>query len=298
MKNFLFCLAIFMTLAIPFSLKAITVLEPYRIGEMLVYPIEDAANAFGRDIFPDDEETKQKMNAAFPRPESPASINVFLVRYANKWILIDTGLGTKESKIMTTFELLHITPRQIDIVILTHNHADHTGGILDSTGKARYPYAQLWISMEELASGHLRSEDPDPTLKKISDTYNKRINTFEEGTEILPGLIAHLAPGHTVGHAVIEFKDKMLFIGDLLHAVKWQFANPEICSAYDQDDKTTVASRVRILNMAADKKLVVAGAHLPYPGLGTVKKNTDVADRPAFRYFQIKGYDMALPKNR
>ena len=298
MKNLLFCFAILLTFVMSNSLKAVTVLEPYRIGEMLVYPIEDAANAFGRDLFPDDEETKQKMNAAFPRPESPASINVFLVRYENKWILIDTGLGTKESKIMTTFETLHLTPRQIDIVILTHNHADHTGGILDGTGKARYPYAQLWISMDELASGHLRSENPDPTLKKLSDTYNKRINTFGEGTEILPGLITHLAPGHTVGHAVIEVKDKMLFIGDLLHAVKWQFANPEICSKYDQDVKATVASRVQFLNMAAEKNLVVAGAHLPYPGMGTVKKNTDVTDRPAFRYFQIKGYDMALPKNR
>jgi glyoxylase-like metal-dependent hydrolase (beta-lactamase superfamily II) len=86
------------------------------------------------------------------------------------------------------------------------------------------------------------------------------------------------AIGHTPGHAafLIESKktneNKLLIIGDVIHAAALQFPVPEACASFDQDKDKAAASRKRILDFAAQEKMFIGGMHLPSPSIGTVKK--------------------------
>jgi hypothetical protein len=53
------------------------------------------------------------------------------------------------------------------------------------------------------------------------------------------------------------------------HAV--QFAHPEVAIEYDNDAKQAVITRKRIFARAAREKLLVAGMHLPFPGIGHIR---------------------------
>jgi len=92
------------------------------------------------------------------------------------------------------------------------------------------------------------------------------------------------AAGHTPGHTVFLIepknvvqgagaKERVLIIGDLLHAAALQFPVPEACARFDMDTTKAIASRKRLLDFAAQEKIPVAGMHLPPPHIGTVKKN-------------------------
>jgi glyoxylase-like metal-dependent hydrolase (beta-lactamase superfamily II) len=85
---------------------------------------------------------------------------------------------------------------------------------------------------------------------------------------------ATLTPGHTPGHAVYVVKTgarQVWFIGDLVHVAKVQFEHPEVTMAFDTDQAAAAKVRLELWRKAAKEGAVLAGAHLPFPGLGQVK---------------------------
>jgi glyoxylase-like metal-dependent hydrolase (beta-lactamase superfamily II) len=101
---------------------------------------------------------------------------------------------------------------------------------------------------------------------------------FSFGEKPVEGLTAKNAVGHTPGHTAFLLEsggEKLLFIGDLLHAAALQFPYPEMCASYDRDQSQAVISRRNILNEAADLNMPVAGAHIPHSGVGLVAKSGD-----------------------
>ena len=79
---------------------------------------------------------------------------------------------------------------------------------------------------------------------------------------------------HTRGHAayLIESKgERLLILGDAVHAHAVQFARPQVAIEFDSDKKQAVATRKKLFAWAAKEKLLVSGMHLPFPGLGHVR---------------------------
>ncbi len=114
----------------------------------------------------------------------------------------------------------------------------------------------------------------DELPRAMLAAYGDRLGTFEFGDEILPGFTAVEAVGHTPGHTAFSLKSggqEILFVGDIVHAAALQFPEPDECAAYDRDKEQAVASRKRLLTLAAENNLPVAGAHIPFPGVGFVK---------------------------
>ncbi|GEM_PF-3203811 len=259
----------------------------YTCDETLIYPIRECDNAFSRQLFPQDKASQELMDASYPAQSVPGSTNAFLIFHKKKWILIDTGITSKESTVLATLEQLHVAPMQVEIIIITHNHSDHTGNLLDSFGRARFPKAVVYLPAEEVKAAKLRSSTPDPHIKSITEGYMKRNRAYKDGQEIVPGLKAIAAPGHTLGHMMLLLNESALFIGDLVHAVLWQFPNPELCTAYDADPAKASESRIKFLEQAAENDWVILGAHIPYPGIGTVNKVKD-AKKPAFQFITLK----------
>lgn len=104
-----------------------------------------------------------------------------------------------------------------------------------------------------------------------------RLRRFQPGISALPaGITALDSQGHTPGHVSYRFDggtgNTVLVWGDVLHYHAVQFARPDASFEADSDRSKAIASRRRLLAQAADGRWWVAGAHLPFPGLGHVRR--------------------------
>jgi len=216
-----------------------------------------------------------------PNGSAPASMSSFILFAGEDTILFDTGNNSEIwSQKLTGFG---VKPENVKLILLTHMHGDHIGGLLQGDAR-RFPNAKLLCSKPEYDAGALRERQPQGVqFGRIKAAYGQDFATFNFDDEVFANASVKVkaldAVGHTPGHAVflIEPPDaqgaKLLIIGDLLHAAALQFPVPEACASFDADKDKAVASRKRILDFAAQEKIPVAGMHLPSPSTGTVKKD-------------------------
>ena len=171
-------------------------------------------------------------------------------------------------------------------VLLTHLHGDHVAGLVDAEGKAVFANAQIWSAKADndfWLSEEIAAKAPkefQPFFKMARDAaapYLKtgQWKTYATDQELLPGIASVAANGHTPGHSgylVGTGEDRLLIWGDIVHNHAVQFARPQVAIEYDNDPKAAVATRKAIFAKAAREKLLVAGMHLPFPGIGHVRK--------------------------
>lgn len=225
-----------------------------------------------------------------------SSVNTFIVKTGTHTVLIDSGLGSGSPRKGNTIEAMKkagIAPESIDIVLVTHAHFDHIGGLIIG-GKAAYPNAKLYISKNELSTFDDAAFGKMPvdakryyeTAHNLLVVYKNRIQAFVPGSTVIDGISSIDLAGHTKGQAgyLVESEGKkFLMFGDLLHIAAIQFPHPEICLVYDGDPATASAVRRKILEKASSEKLLVAGAHIPFPGIGRVS-----ADGKGFVFSPVK----------
>jgi glyoxylase-like metal-dependent hydrolase (beta-lactamase superfamily II) len=80
-------------------------------------------------------------------------------------------------------------------------------------------------------------------------------------------------PGHTIGHTsylISSGDQQLLVLGDVVHNHAIQFQQPQVSVEFDFDEKQAIASRLSAFSQAAKQRYLVAGAHLPFPGLGHI----------------------------
>ncbi|MGB0799478.1 MAG: MBL fold metallo-hydrolase, partial [Planktomarina sp.] len=96
---------------------------------------------------------------------------------------------------------------------------------------------------------------------------------FDDGVEILPGIMAVASPGHTPGHMSFQIQNKALVIGDAIGNAHIAFGHPDWRSGSDQDADLAVKSRQMLLDRAVADQLQLVGFHLPGGGMGRAERD-------------------------
>lgn len=234
-------------------------------------------------------QTQKLLARMFRTNPTPTAVIAFLVNTGNKLVLVDTGaakvFGPTLGHVLANLKAAGYDPAQVDVILLTHLHGDHVGGLLTPEGQVAFPNAQVyaakadadfWLSPVSLdkapeASKMFFKAPQDATAPYIKAGH---FTTFEGQTEILPGIKPVSEHGHTPGHTgyLLESKgQKLLVWGDVVHNAAVQFPQPKVTIEFDSDQAKALATRMHLLNWTSKDRLLVAGAHLPFPGIGHVR---------------------------
>jgi glyoxylase-like metal-dependent hydrolase (beta-lactamase superfamily II) len=222
-------------------------------------------------------------------------VNNFVLRRDGKVIMIDAGAGNTMQptlgKLPENLRGSGIDPKSVTHIVMTHLHPDHANGLVDDAGQPHYPNAQIivheteanfWLDSDAQATERVQG---NRARSKINlKPYMDRIRRVRDGEEAL-GFTPIVAPGHTPGHTcwvLASGRESFMALGDIVHLSAIQISHPDAALTYDLDPDMAIASRKRILDMAASDRIAIAGAHVNAPGFGhVVRKGTAFGFEPA-----------------
>jgi glyoxylase-like metal-dependent hydrolase (beta-lactamase superfamily II) len=215
----------------------------------------------------------------------------FLVNTSKQLVLVDAGAGTWYGggvlgRLAGNLSSAGYTPEQVDLVLVTHLHSDHVGGLTTQDGKRVFPNANVyvakaesdfWLSPEIAAKAPKDAQPFFQSAQAIAAPYIKadRWHTFSGSETIVDGMQLVPLAGHTPGHTGYEFSSKgqtILFWGDTLHAQNVQLQHPEVTVGFDIDPPAALATRKQLLSKLASEDVLIAGPHMLFPGLGRLHK--------------------------
>jgi len=257
----------------------------FKVGSLEVKAFTDGILKTSLDlIIGMDRATAETLTGPTDKGELYIPVNNFVFQRDGKTILIDAGAGnTMQPTLGKLPQNLHaggIDPKSVTHILLTHIHPDHANGLVDDAGAAHYPNAELLVHETEMDFwlGESKPGENENTKRMHARAridlkpYMDRIRRMRDGEQFL-GCGVVLAAGHSPGHTVWRIDgggEAFLSWGDLVHLSAVQISHPDTPLTYDLDPHKAVAARRRILDMAANERLMVAGAHVNAPGFGHV----------------------------
>ncbi|KRW57528.1 MBL fold metallo-hydrolase [Pseudomonas sp. TTU2014-080ASC] len=222
-------------------------------------------------------------------PGFQTAVNAYLVHTRDNLVLVDAGaakcFGPTLGNIVQNIEAAGYKPSDVDTILVTHMHPDHLCGVTSAEGKAAFPNASLWAAQADAdfwLSEKVAAAAPEAAkglyqmAKAAVQPYKDagKYHTFKQGDALVPGLSVVPTPGHTPGHTSFllqSAEQSLLLWGDIIHSHAVQMQHPEVSMEFDVDSTQAIKTRKELLKKVADNGWWIAGAHLPFPGIGHVR---------------------------
>src|ERR1700741_4821248 len=223
------------------------------------------------------------LEANFMQPAIQVTNNLWVVDPGRERILVDTGFGEKIGPPFGSFPGLEenlrwagIMSESIDLVVISHCHLDHIGGLVTKSGALAFPKAQfVFVDTEwnywtgsRYESEVNSSPMPDPfkqatiaaaeNLPPVAD----QSRFVKQGGEITSGVHYIAAPGHSPSHAAILFtsgNEQFVYMGDIAHNPVTSLQHPDWTPVFDYDPAQAIKSRNTILDRVATDRIMVMG---------------------------------------
>ena len=215
----------------------------------------------------------------------------FLVNTGKQLILVDAGSGTwfgggALGRMAGSLRSAGYSPEQVDLVLITHMHSDHIGGLTTQDGQRVFPNAEVYVAKEDSdfwLSPEIAAKAPQDVqaffkaAQAIAAPYLKagKWHPFSGSGPNIEGMQVIALHGHTPGHTGYEFSSKgqkILFWGDTIHAQRVQLQHPAVTVVFDIDPAAAAATRNQLLPRLAREDVVIAGPHMLFPSLGRLHK--------------------------
>jgi glyoxylase-like metal-dependent hydrolase (beta-lactamase superfamily II) len=270
----------------------------YKIGDIEVTVLPDGfrqvpvnnnylVNASTEDL------AKALAAAGLPTDKMRNTYSPIVLTIGGKRVLVDTGNGEAasiESKgergtLNANLEAAGLDRSAIDIVVISHFHADHVNGLLMPDNSPAFPNAEIkvpevewkfWMDDGEMSRASKgRMTELFANNRRVFDTLKRKVTPYAWDKEVAPGMTAVGTPGHSIGHTsfVVTSTGKTVFVqSDVCNNIAVFAPYPDWHGFFDQDPPKAAETRRRVYDMLVAEKLPVQGYHIPFPALGRVEK--------------------------
>lgn len=204
------------------------------------------------------------------------NFTVTLVNTGRELVLFDTGnapgRAPTTSRTLARLAEAGIRPEQINVVVITHMHGDHIGGLL-TDGKPTFPNARYVMGAVEFdawTKGGVPQDRAASVIPVVTPLADK--TTFvAPGQSVVSGVEAVEAFGHSPGHLAFHIESegrRLMVTGDLANHFVFSMQRPEWEVRFDMDKAAAAASRKRVLGLIAADRIPFVGYHMPFPAIG------------------------------
>ena len=240
-----------------------------------------------------DDLQKALAAAGQPTDKMKNTYSPIVLSTGGKRVLFDTGNGeaaAAQSKgergtLNANLAAAGIDRSAIDVVVISHFHADHVNGLLMTDSSRAFPKAEIlvpenewkfWMDDGEMSRASKgRMTELFANNRRVFDALGRKVTTYAWDKEIVPGVTAVGTPGHSIGHTsfIVGSGGKKLFMqSDVCNNVAVFAPHPDWHGFFDQDPPKAAATRRKVYDMLVTEKLPVQGYHFPFPALARIEK--------------------------
>ncbi len=244
---------------------------------------------FGNNQKPEDVSAYMQANF-LPGDKMAIPFTPVIVNTGNELVLFDTGngggRGPTRGHLLKSIAAAGFKADQIDVVVITHFHPDHIGGIMNGdkptfpnaryvTGEAEYNF---WTAKKQAESSNKKMQGRVKLVNAKVKPVAEKMTFVKDGQDVVSGITSIATFGHTPGHMAFNIESngqRLVLWADACNHYVASLQKPEWHVIFDMDKAAAIASRKKILGMVAADKVAATGYHMPFPAIGYVEQQGD-----------------------